>query len=211
MLAAFFFYLARNSAVYVHANAEIRSCFNSVSDLGDRQKLASCTYLRACIDESMRMAPPIASALFREVEPGGALVDSRFLLTGCDIGTCIYSIHHNPTYYPNPFVFSPERWLIHDDGSNKESVALARSAFTPFSIGPRSCIGKSLALMELTSVLAHVLYRFDFRTAEGKEGTLGEGRLGAERGRHRVEEFQLYDHLTAAKKGPLVQFRARNI
>lgn len=211
MLAAFFFYLARNSAVYAHANAEIRSCFNSASDLYDRKKLASCTYLRACIDESMRMAPPIASALFREVEPGGALVDGKFLPTGCDIGTCIYSIHHNPAYYPNPFVFSPERWLMHEDGSNKETVALAQSAFTPFSIGPRSCIGKSLALMELTSVLAHVLYQFDFRTAEGKEGTLGEGRLGAERGRHRVEEFQLYDHLTAAKKGPLVQFRARNI
>lgn len=209
VLAAFFFYLSHNPAAYKNAVTEIRLQFTSISDLQDRTKLSSCTYLRACIDESMRMAPPIASALFREVESGGAVIDNDLLPAGYDIGTCIYSIHHNPAYYPDPFVFSPERWLIHQDKSNREEVKRAQSGFTPFSIGPRGCIGKSLAMMELVSVLTHVLYRFDFKLAEGKEGGLGEGRPGAEWGRHRAKEFQLYDHLTAAKKGPVLQFRAR--
>lgn len=208
MLAAFFFYLTHDSAVYKRATTEIRSHFKSLSNLQDRNKLGSCTYLRACIDECMRMAPPVASSPFREVEAGGALVDNQFLPAGCDIGTCIYSIHHNPASFPDPFVFSPERWLVREDKSNQDAVMRAQNAFTPFSIGPRGCIGKSLALMEMTIVLAHLLYRFDFRIAEGEEGKLGEGRPGAEWGRHRVNEFQLYDHLTAAKKGPLVQFRA---
>ncbi len=209
VLAAFFFYLSRSPTAYTRATAEIRSHFTSLSDLQNRTKLTSCIYLRACIDESMRMAPPIASTLFREVESGGALVDNHFLPAGYDIGTCIYSIHHNPNYFHDPFVFSPERWLVHEDGSNTDSVARAQSAFTPFSIGPRACIGKSFALMELKSVLAQVLYQFDFRIAEGKEGMLGEGWPGAEWGRHRVKEFQLYDHLTATKKGPVIQFLER--
>lgn len=210
VLSAFFFYLSRNSTVYTRATAEIRTQITSPSDLLNRTKLNSCKYIRACIDESMRMAPPVASALFREVEPTGAVVDNHPLPSGIDIGTGIYSIHHNAAYFPDPFSFSPERWLLNPDGSNKEAIERAHSAFTPFSLGPRACVGRSLALMELVSLLAHVLWRFDFRIAEGAEGRVGEGGgLGAEWGRHRVGEFQLYDHLTVDKEGPVLQFRRR--
>ncbi|KAF7509085.1 hypothetical protein GJ744_008312 [Endocarpon pusillum] len=84
VLAAFFFYLTRCPAAYAQACSEVRSCFNSCSDLSNHARLASCTYLRACIDESMRIAPPVASALFREVESGGAVVDAHFLPAGCE-------------------------------------------------------------------------------------------------------------------------------
>lgn len=70
-------------------------------------------------------------------------------------------------------------------------------------------MGRSLALMELMSVLVHVVWKFDFRIAEGEEGMVGEGGPKKEWGRHRVGEFQLYDHLTAAKEGPVLQFRRR--
>jgi cytochrome P450 len=44
-------------------------------------------------------------------------------------------------------------------------VQLARSAFTPFSIGPRSCLGKGLALTELSLTMAYLYDQDDTRTA----------------------------------------------
>ena len=102
------------------------------------------------------MAPPIAACPFREVEAGGIVVDNQYLPAYCDVGVAIYSIHHNPQYYPDPFQFSPERWRVGEGKITKEAVKLAQSAFTPFPIGPRACIGRGLAIMEITSILAAV-------------------------------------------------------
>ena len=214
VLAACLFYLSRYPEIYRRVTNEVCQAFSSASELTDRSKLNTCRYLRACIDESMRMAPPIGSSPFREVEAGGIVVDGRYLPAGCDVGTGIYSIHHNPKYFPDPFTFIPERWLesVNEDEtiSDPEAVKRAHSAFTPFSKGPRVCIGKGLALMELTSILANMIYRLDFRTVGGEEGRLGAGMEGMGFGRDRVKEYQLYDHVTAAKEGPMLQFRARN-
>ncbi|KAF2728288.1 cytochrome P450 [Polyplosphaeria fusca] len=208
ILSAFFFYMSRNASAYQAAAAEVRAVFGSPADLRNRTLYPALTYLRACIDESMRMAPPIPSALFREVESSGAAIDGHFIPPGFDVGTPIYSIHHNAAYFLNPYVFSPERWIIRDDGSNREAVELAQAAFTPFSIGPRSCIGKSLALAVLQSILANVLFHLDFSVAAGELGTIGEGGLEGW-GRGRKSEYQLYDHLTVSRLGPWIQFRPR--
>jgi cytochrome P450 len=124
------------------------------------------------------------------------MIDGHFIPSGYDVGTCIYSIHHNADYYPDPFMYRPERWL------EAGSTELARSAFNPFSVGPRGCIGKGLANTELMLTMAFMLSKFDFRRADG---ALGGGSPGAEYGRHRETEYQLYDHVTAAKDGPWIQ------
>ena len=211
VLAASLFYLSRYVLAYQKVTQEVRSTFSTVADIRTRPLLNKCIYLRACIDESMRMAPPVSSSPFREVEDGGITVDGYYLPSGCDVGTGIYAIHHNSAYYPDPFVFEPERWLVRegDRGRNKEEVDRAHSAFTPFSKGPRSCIGKGLAVIELMSILATLLFVFDFKVADGEEGKLGAGIDGATGGRDRVGEYQLYDHVTAAKEGPVLQFRRR--
>ena len=139
------------------------------------------------------------------------MIDGHFIPEGADIGTCIYSIHHNEKYFLNPFLFCPERWITAADGSNEEDVAQAHSAFTPFSIGPRSCIGKALGLMELQSMLAWLLFHFDFRVAEGDLGRVGEGNEKGEWGRERKGEYQLFDHLTVRRHGPWVQLRKREL
>ncbi|KAL4747878.1 hypothetical protein BDW72DRAFT_206088 [Aspergillus terricola var. indicus] len=208
-MAACFFYLSRNRAAYDRLAAEIRSTFTSPEEIRMGPLMSKCTFLRACIDESMRLSPSAASSLWRETESPGATVDGQYLPPGVDAGTCIYSIHHNPAYYPDPFAFRPERWIADECKAVQGDVGLARSAFNPFSIGPRSCIGKSLAYVELHLALCNVLWHFDFRVAEGALGKAGEGVTGADYGRHRPDEYQLWDHLTAAKKGPFLEFRPR--
>ncbi|OJJ42479.1 hypothetical protein ASPZODRAFT_170147 [Penicilliopsis zonata CBS 506.65] len=202
-IASTFFYLCRHPDVYDKVKNEVRAAFAGPEDVTLGASLTSCVYLRACIDESLRMSPPASSSLWREVMQDGVVIDGHPVPRGYDVGTCIYAIQHNPEYYPEPFEYRPERWL---DAPDK--VQLARSAFNPFSIGPRSCLGKGLALTELTLTMAYLLSKYDFRPAPGSE-KVGGGSISQGPGRHREEEYQLHDHVTASKNGPIVQVRMR--
>jgi cytochrome P450 len=156
------------------------------------------------------MAPAVASAPWREVISAGALINGCRIPGGYDVGIGIYSIQHNKTYVPQPFTFIPERWLVNSTAtSTRENVERARSVFAPFGIGPRSCIGKGLAIAELMFLMATVLVTFDFKKPEGSESLLGEGSPNAQYGRHRKDEYQLFDHIICSKDGPMLQFRKR--
>ncbi len=205
---ALFFYLSRNPAAYKRAANEVRSTFQTVNEIHMGPKLNSCKYLRACVDETMRMSPSVGSSLAREVQQGGAIVDSEYIPAGCDVGVPIYSIQHSAEYFSNPFSFSPERWILGERDTTQESLSLASSAYVPFSSGPRGCIGKGMALTEMMLTMATVLWRLDFKIAEGDSAG---GSPDAEWGRHRPDEFQLKDHVTAARNGPLLHFQERKI
>ncbi|EKG16119.1 Major facilitator superfamily [Macrophomina phaseolina MS6] len=194
-LAATLFYLSSNPHAYDRVRQEVRSAFGSVDEIRIGPKLNSCSYLRACIDEALRMSPPAGGALWREVLPGGLAVGSVLLPEGVDVGVGIYSAHHNPEYFTSPFSYLPERWLEADDASTLESVERAKTAFYPFSLGPRSCVGKALAYHELTLALAHILYKFRFSRAREDAGSANS-----------AQEFVLRDHITGAKRALLLQF-----
>jgi cytochrome P450 family 9 len=72
----------------------------------------------------------------------------------------IYSIHHDPKYYPNPEKFDPERF----NDENKKTIV--SGAYLPFGIGPRNCIGSRFALMEVKAVLYNLLLNFSFEVSE---------------------------------------------
>ena len=149
------------------------------------------------------MSPSVGSAAVRQVLSGGATIDGEYLPEGMGVGTGIYSIQHTAKL-GDPFVWRPERWLEND-------TEVLKSTFNAFSAGLAACVGQGLARAETTLTIAYVIVQFDFRLAEeGPERSLGEGGwAGAEYGRHRKEEYQLYDHITSSKKGPMVQFRLR--
>lgn len=201
-MAATLFYLVRHPAALAKVTAEIRSKFSDAEAIHQGPALASLTYLRACIDEAMRLSPSVGGLLPREVLPGGITIDGHVVPAGIVVGTPHYTIHHNAEYYPDPFAYRPERWLGEGD------VALAQSAFCPFSIGPRGCIGKGLAYIEMTITLARTLWLYDVRRAVGVRDP-GEGGRSREWGRHREGEFQLVDTFTSLKDGPMVEFRRR--
>lgn len=148
-----------------------------------------------CIDESMRLTPPIPAVLMREVLKGGLTIDGHFIPVGVNVGVPPYAVMRNPKYYPkNPHFFDPSRWIATDDVS-RESIELAQSAFCPFSIGPRSCVAKSLAYIELTLALASILWEVDMRLERGSTvGVDAQGNYG----------FQ--DLFVTKQVGPVVQF-----
>lgn len=212
-MAATFFYLVRHPEALAKATREVRSTFEDVEAIQHGAALTGCTYLRACIDEAMRLSPAVGGLLPREVLPGGMQVDGHTIPAGMVVGTPHYAIHHNAAYYPQPWVYTPERWIA---GSTlpggavvtEDDVHCAQSAFCPFSIGPRGCIGKGLAYTEMMTTLARALFLYDVRRAQGVVDP-GEGQVGAEWGRDRPGELQLMDTFTSVKKGVMVDFKPR--
>lgn len=206
-ISATLFYMMRNPAVYEKAVHEVREQFShSEANVRLGTALNSCTYLRACLDESLRLSPPAASAQWRGVL-ADVIVDGRPVPAGCDVGTSLYAIQRHPAYFDQSSVFQPERWTESDDALALER---AQSAFSPFLLGPRSCVAKPLAVAEAMLTLATLLCRFDMKLAEGPDGEIGGGGCqGAVYGRHRKDEYQLWEHVAAVKFGPLIRFRER--
>lgn len=218
-LAATFFYLTRPGGLELDKlRDEIEKSFGDfshVEDIVPGPKLNSCVYLRACVDEAMRMSPPVGGLLPREVLDGGLEVDGIQIPAGTIIGTPTYAIHHKSDYFAKPFDYIPERWIVDSKTDESraikntdEDVALSKSAFCPFSIGPRGCIGKGLAYTELLTAVARLVCLYDMKTVGGKN--TGGGSRGGEEGRTRPNEFQLWDTFTSHKDGPYLQFLSRD-
>ncbi|KAH6876811.1 cytochrome P450 monooxygenase [Thelonectria olida] len=206
-LSAVFFHLLHNPKILARLTQEVRSTFSNDEDIRSGQRLNSCTYLRACIQEALRRAPPVTGLAPRQVLPGGITVGSNRFPEGTIIGTPIYTIHHNRAYFPEPFVYKPERWIVDlDHGWTKESVDLARSAFSPFSIGPRSCIAKNMAWMELTITVARTLYLYDMKLDPRHSHGKSDGCVGCP-GKPDTFEYRLKGWMTSGREGPLVQFK----
>jgi cytochrome P450 len=200
-LSSTVFHLCRNPEALAKLKAEIRSTFRSSDDIVSGKELADCHYLKACLDEAMRMAPPVSGLLPREVI-APCKIDGHDIPEGTVVGVPIYTIHHNPEYFSEPFKFLPERWL---EGS-EEQLEKARSAFTPFSIGARGCIGKSVAYMELRLSIAKLVWGFEMKQlpVEGKADLWKEG-FAVKEG-----QYRLMDHFTVKKEGPVVEFLPRD-
>ena len=205
-----FFYLSRNPQAYNTLASEIRSTFQNVSEISLGPKLDSCIYLHACVEEALRLFA--GTAFWRDADEGGATVLGEYIPTGFTVGSSPYVLHHNTDYFPDPFRYDPERW-IPGRGCSAEQIKMAKMACNPFSLGPRSCIAKNLAVTTMLLTVATVMWSMDFRVAEGESGRLGEGGPHLGHGRHRREEFRsmlLYSSFTLQKDGSVLQFKKRN-
>ncbi|CAI6018320.1 unnamed protein product [Clonostachys chloroleuca] len=216
-MAALFFYLTRYPRVYEKLNEEIRTHFQSGEDIHSGKALRDCVYLRACIDEALRMSPPAPGMLWREKIPpkkladGGKedpplVVDGHVIPSGSQVAVNIYALHHNEEYFSDPFKFIPERWLT---AEGRDSSSLMRRAFAPFGVGGRSCAGKAVAYLEISLTMAKTLYYFDLEIAPGPQGQIGAGTVGRKDGRGRKDEFQLYDVFTSLHDGPVLKLKER--
>ena len=196
-MSAILFYLLHNPSALKRLEHEVRSTFSNTQDIRTGPALHSCTWLRACIDETMRMTPAVPGLLPREILPGGLDIVTLdlYLPPGIDVGVPIYAIHHHGDFVSEPFKFDPTRWL--SEGADREALG---QVFCPFSLGHRSCLGKPLVYMELGIAVARLVWEFDMRLAGGLEGEL-----------HREDsrEYVVKDYFLAANESVQVEFRER--
>lgn len=207
VISAAYFYLSRNPEIQQKLAHEILSMFGSYDEIKAGHKLQSCTYLTAFLTEAMRMSPPVPAEPSREVLAGGTTVNGHYFPQGSLVSTAFWAMHYNKEYYPDPLRFRPERWIVGEDGSTADSVALAESAFCAFSAGSRGCVGKNMAWLEMRIVMAKTLWRYEIK--QDPVNKLGGGSVDARLGRREEGQYQTYEMFVSNRKGPMVLLKER--
>jgi cytochrome P450 len=146
-----------------HPEAEAKLLQELDEVLGGRPvTLADVPRLRftdCVIKESLRLYPPaygVVREALRDCEIGGYVIPK-----GATVAMFQWVVQRDPRFFDDPDAFKPERWA---DGLAER---LPKFAYFPFGGGPRICIGKDFALLELAVALATIIRRFSFRTVPG--------------------------------------------
>ena len=139
-------------------------------------------YTSATIKESMRLFP--AASATRSGEPSFNVTDSRNGLhypagSRVLIWLVSHATHHDPSLWPRVNEFLPERWLA----SEGEELYPKRGAWRPFELGPRSCIGKELSMIELKVVVCLIARTLEISAAYEELDTRADGRKNETKGR----------------------------
>ncbi|RDW81517.1 cytochrome P450 [Aspergillus mulundensis] len=135
---------------------EVRDAFQDES-MVTIQSTSRLPYLGAVIEEGLRLYPPAPIGLPRTVPDGGFMIDGRFVPGGTSVRVSHLAAYRSATNFSRPDEFCPERFL------NPAAFADDLAVFQPFSVGPRSCIGRNLAYAEMQLILARLLHHFDIR------------------------------------------------
>lgn len=113
-------------------------------------------YTEGVIYETLRLRTTVSIGLPRVVPAGGATVCGHEFRAGTVLSTPTYTTHRDPRVWgPDALDFRPERW------SAPEKSELEKN-FLGFSYGPRACIGRNVAFMELKKTVATLFRRFEY-------------------------------------------------
>ena len=133
--------------------------------IGDRpaqlEDLNSLPYLDMCIKESLRRLPAVwiyGRETIRDVQLG-----KYFFPKGSILAVSPLALGRNEKYFDNPLEFRPERW------TREFERQLPKGAYVPFAAGPRVCLGKQFATMEMKAVLATMIQNVDVNVLAGFE------------------------------------------
>lgn len=155
-MSGLLYYLLTNPDKYALLCAEIRTSFTS-SDEITMERLAGLKYLNACIQEGLRIYPPISVGVPRTIATGGNAVMGQWLPAGTDVSVHQLAAFHSPANFKHPSRFAPERWLGDVEYKNDR-----RDVHQPFSVGPRNCIGMNFAWHEMRLAVGKLIFNFDF-------------------------------------------------
>lgn len=151
-LAFCLFMLAQHQDYQLICRNEVDNLFSTKShpSLDDLREL---TYLDQCLKETLRLYPSVPLIARRIGQP--VKINNIILPTGSNVLIFPYATHRIEQIYPNPEVFDPNRF------TPKATSALHPFAYIPFSAGPRNCIGYKFANIEMLTILANILRRFE--------------------------------------------------
>ncbi|GMG13118.1 unnamed protein product [Aspergillus oryzae] len=125
--------LLKNPGHLHQLTSRIRSQFTHASEI-DSQSVSRVEGLQAILEESLRLYPPTSVGLQQFV-------------------AC-----RSSSNFHRPEEFLSERWQGQGEFAHDR-----REVSQPFSIGPRNCIGRQLAYVEMRLILVKLLWHFDLR------------------------------------------------
>ncbi|KAF4552064.1 Cytochrome P450-like protein 69 [Elsinoe fawcettii] len=151
------FLMLKHPEVYRKVRDEVRGKFTSQDQI-TIEAANHLPYTIAVLNEAMRYTPPVPAGFLRKVPKEGAHVSGYWLDGNCNASVSVsqYPAYHSASNFRDADKFVPERWL--DDPRYADDN---RATFSPFSFGPRNCLGKNLAYAEMRVILAKMVLNFD--------------------------------------------------
>lgn len=131
----------------------------------DYEGLKEMNFLKACLCESMRLYPPVPwdskHAAGRDVLPDGTRVRRGDRVTYFPYGMG----RMEELWGKNCCEFEPNRWFDQPvkGKCNGALKCVSPYMFPVFQAGPRVCLGKEMAFIEMEYVVASILKRFEIR------------------------------------------------
>lgn len=147
--------IGSHPAVADRFHAELDAVLDGQPTLAELQELS---YLDTVINETLRLYPPVHA--IPRVTTDAVTVDGYRLPADSQALVAVWNMHRDPRFYDDPLSFDPDRW---QETSPREQGY----AFVPFGAGPRICIGRHFARLEMKAVLAELGRQYRF-AAEGE-------------------------------------------
>ncbi|TFK74517.1 cytochrome P450 [Pluteus cervinus] len=167
-LSYFFWELSRRPDIVKKLQAELDEAMRTRHDIPSSTHLQALPYLNAFVKEGLRLYSAAPSLLERVVpdsisrnSTSGELFDlmGYGLPPGTIVSTQAWSMHRNPTIFPSPDSFSPERWL--PSFTHEQDLVRMSQSMMPFGTGSRLCGGHNLAQLMLKIAVAAVVRNFN--------------------------------------------------
>jgi cytochrome P450 len=149
------FWLLKNPKCLDRLREEIDAVLEPDEIVAPYDKVKHLPYLRACLDESLRIVPPTTFGLPRRTPKNGHYINGEFVPGDTSVAISAYVAHRDPQVFEEPESYIPDRWL----GEKGKEL---QPYFISFSAGARGCIGRNISYLEQTVLLASVVHRYDF-------------------------------------------------
>ena len=139
-------------------------------------------FMTQCIIETLRLWPALANGTYRELESDEEIIglngEKVFVPKGSYCQIMNWTRHRNPDLWgPDVHQFNPYREFHKDeiwdyDGFGTYHVSSER--FSPFTYGPRHCIGKNFSQMEMRLILLNIFKNHDFSLDQKQKKTIND-------------------------------------
>jgi len=139
LLSGLTYYLVKSPDKMDKLVREIRDAIRG-DDGFTLERLQRLKYLGACIEEGLRLYPPVPTPLWRVTPREGTTICGEHIPGGFRVAVSTFAASRSPLNFSDPDSFEPERWI---SGSGYDDDH--REAVQPFSTGPRNCLGKKYA------------------------------------------------------------------
>nr|WMZ41215.1 cytochrome P450 family 86 subfamily A polypeptide 1 [Ipomoea batatas]GMD64969.1 cytochrome P450 86A8-like [Ipomoea batatas] len=130
------------------------------------EEVDKLVYLKAALSETLRLYPSVPEDS-KHVIADDVLPDGTFVPAGSSVTYSIYSAGRmKSTWGEDCLEFKPERWLTLD---GKKFIMQDQYKFISFNAGPRICLGRDLAYLQMKSIAAAVLLRHRLSLSPGHQ------------------------------------------
>jgi cytochrome P450 len=164
LLSGLVYHLLQNPIWMTKLQDEVRSTFTEEAQI-TFTSTSQLKLMTAIIQETFRVYPPVAGSMPRIVPKEGAVVAGTFIPGDTVIGIPQYVASRSSRNFTDPDKFAPERFL-----GDERYAADKRSVMQPFSVGPRNCIGQTLAWAEVRTILGRLIWNFDMELLDASKG-----------------------------------------